>query len=75
MKCKKYNHFAKVCKTKNAAPPKPQRRPVHAIEQNNEEEQYELYIDSITTVNTNKTMYRLMQTLKLDLASKQSGSK
>lgn len=54
MKCKKYNHFPKACKTKNTALSKPQRRPVHAIEQNNEEEQCELYIDSITTVNTNK---------------------
>lgn len=75
MKCKKYNHFAKACKTKKTTPTKPQRRPVHALVQNNEEEQYELYIDSITTVNAKKTMYRLMQILKSDLASKQSGSK
>lgn len=65
MKCKKYNHFAKACKTKNAAPPKAQRRPVHAIEQNNEEEQCELYIDSITIVNTNKNNVQAYADIKV----------
>ncbi|KAL0194540.1 hypothetical protein M9458_008112, partial [Cirrhinus mrigala] len=65
MKCKKYNHFAKACKTKNTAPTKPQRRPVHALVQNNEEEQYELYIDSITTVNANKNNVQAYADIKV----------
>ncbi|KAL0161181.1 hypothetical protein M9458_044906, partial [Cirrhinus mrigala] len=65
MKCKKCNHFAKACKTKNTAPTKPQRRPVHALVQNNEEEQCELYIDSITTVNANKNNVQAYADIKV----------
>nr|XP_023665899.1 uncharacterized protein LOC111842957 [Paramormyrops kingsleyae] len=65
IKCKKYNHFAKACKTKNTAPTKSQRRPVQALVKNNEEEQCELYIDSITTVNANKNNVQAYPDIKV----------
>ncbi|KAI4880495.1 hypothetical protein NFI96_000640, partial [Prochilodus magdalenae] len=52
LKCKKLNHFAKMCKTKSAT--QPHRRAMHSVVEESYEEQAELYIDGLTTENAGK---------------------
>ena len=61
MKCKKFNHFAKACKSKAPAQSGFHRKTVHTVKENtdahdeDDEEESGLYIDSITIENEGKS--------------------
>ncbi|KAL0968110.1 hypothetical protein UPYG_G00262530 [Umbra pygmaea] len=55
MKCRKLNHFAKACKSKQYTQPNHHtKKVIHTMAENTEEEQGEFYIDELTTENTGK---------------------
>lgn len=53
MKCKKFNHFAKACKSKLHTN-NHTRKVIHTMDEDTEDEQVELFIDGLTSENTGK---------------------
>jgi len=53
MKCRKFNHFAKVCKSKLHTNTHT-RKVIHTMDEDTEDEQVELFIDGLTSENTGK---------------------
>ncbi|KAI4890019.1 hypothetical protein NFI96_007835 [Prochilodus magdalenae] len=48
LKCKKYNHFAKVCRTKSYPPSKNEHKEVHSVRETQDDSESGLFIDTVT---------------------------
>lgn len=54
LKCQKFKHYAKVCKTKSHAPSKIVHREIHTVQKRDEEDDSELFVDTVTAENENE---------------------
>lgn len=55
LKCRKFNHYAKVCKTKSHTPGRTAHREIHTVDEDYEDDGSALFIDTyLLTVTTEK---------------------